>query len=59
MTGHLRVNGKVRHLQRCILEDQSLALKRKQRVHNIVITAVICVGVMTFDTHVTTQIIIL
>ena len=29
VTGQLRVNGKIRHLRRCTLEDQSLALKRK------------------------------
>ena len=46
VTGQLRVNGKVRHLQRCTLEDQSLALKRKHRVHKYVNTATICVSVM-------------
>ena len=47
MTGQLRVNGIVRHLRRCTLEDQSLALKRKHRVHKYVNTATICVSVMT------------
>ena len=46
VTGQLRVNGKVRHLRRCTLEDQSLALKRKHRVHKYVNTATICVPVM-------------
>ena len=46
VTGQLRVNGKVRHLRRCTLEDQSLALKRKHRVHKYVNTATICVSVM-------------
>ena len=47
VTGQLRVNGIVRHLRRCTLEDQSLALKRKHRVHKYVNTATICVSVMT------------
>ena len=46
VTGQLRVNGKVRHLRRFTLEDQSLALKRKHRVHKYVNTAAICVYVM-------------
>ena len=46
VTGQLRVNGKIRHLRRCTLEDQSLALKRKHRVHKYVNTATICVSVM-------------
>ena len=46
VTGQLRVNGKVRHLRRCTLEDQALALKRKHRVHKYVNTAIICVSVM-------------
>ena len=46
VTGQLRVNGKVRHLRRCTLENQSLALKRKHRVHKYVNTAAICVSVM-------------
>ena len=46
VTGQLRVNDKVRHLQRCTLQDQSLALKRKHRVHKYVNTAAICVYVM-------------
>ena len=29
VTGQLRLNGKIRHLRCCTLEDQSLALKRK------------------------------
>ena len=47
VTGQWRVNGIVRHLRRCTLEDQSLALKRKHRVHKYVNTATICVSVMT------------
>ena len=47
VTGQLRVNGIIRHLRRCTLEDQSLALKRKHRVHKYVNTATICVSVMT------------
>ena len=46
VTGQLRVNGKVRHLRHCTLEDQSLALKRKHRVHKYVNTSIICVSVM-------------
>ena len=46
VTGQLRVNDRVRHLRRCTLEDQSLALKRKHRVHKYVNTAAICVSVM-------------
>ena len=42
VTGQLRVNGKVRPLRRCTLVDQSLALKRKHRVHKYVNTAIIC-----------------
>ena len=45
VTGQLRVNGKIRHLRRCTLEDQSLALK-KHRVHKYVNTATICVSVI-------------
>ena len=45
VTRQLRVNGKIRHLRRT-LEDQSLALKRKHRVHKNVNTASICVSVM-------------
>ena len=44
--GQLLVNGEIRHLRRCTLEDQSLALKRKHRVHKYVNTATICVSVM-------------
>ena len=32
VTGQLQVNGKLRHLRCCTLEDQSLDLKRKHRV---------------------------
>ena len=46
VTGQLRVNGKARHLQRCTLEDQSLALKRKHMVHKYVNTATIFVSVL-------------
>ena len=46
VTGQLRVNGKVRHLRRCTLEDQSLAHKSKHRVHKYVNTSAICVSVM-------------
>ena len=46
VTGQLRVNGKVRHLRRCTLGDQSLALKRKHWVHKYVNTAAICAYVM-------------
>ena len=46
VTGQLRVNGKLRHLRRCTLEDKSLVLKRKHRVHKYVNTAAICVSVM-------------
>ena len=46
VTGQLRVNGKLRHLGRCTLEDQSLALKRKHRVHKYVNTAIIFVYVI-------------
>ena len=46
VTGQLRVNGKIRHLRRCTLEDQVLALKRKHRVHKYVNTATICVSVV-------------
>ena len=46
VTGQLRVNGKIRHLRRCTLEYQSLALKRKHRVHKYVNTTTICVRVM-------------
>ena len=46
VTGQLRVKGKIWHLRRCTLEDQSLALKRKHRMHKYVSTAVICVNVM-------------
>ena len=46
VTVQLRVNGKIRHLQRCTLEVQSLALKRKHRVHKYVNTTTICVSVM-------------
>ena len=45
VTGQLRVYGKERHLRRCTLEDQSLDLKRKHRVHKYVNTATICVSV--------------
>ena len=45
VTGQLRVYGKVRHLRRCTLEHQLLALKRKHRVHKYVNTATICVSV--------------
>ena len=44
------VSGKVRHLRRCTLEDQSLALKRKHSVHKYVNTATICVSVMNLFT---------
>ena len=47
MTGQLRVNGKVRHVGRCTLEDQSLALKRKHRVYRYANTAIICVSIMS------------
>ena len=47
MTGQLQVNGIVRHLRRCTLEDQSLALKGQHRVHKYVKTATIYVSVMT------------
>ena len=46
VNGQLRVNGKLWHLRRRTLEDQSLALKRKYRVHKYVNTATICVSVM-------------
>ena len=46
VTGQLRVNGKIRHLQRRTLEHQSLALKRKHRVHKYVNIADIYVSVM-------------
>ena len=46
VTGQLRVNGKLRHLRCCTLEDQSLALKRKHRVHKYVNTAAVCVSVV-------------
>ena len=46
VTGQLRVNGKIRHLRRCTLEVQSLALKRKHRVHKMSIQQPICVSVM-------------
>ena len=46
VTGQLRVNDQIRDLRRCTLEVQSLALKRKHRVHKYVNTATICVSVM-------------
>ena len=46
VTEQFRVNGKIRHLRRCTLEDQSLALKRKHKVHKYVNTATIRVSVM-------------
>ena len=49
VTKQLRVNGKVLHLRRCTLEHQSLALKRKHRVHKYVNTAAICVSVINYS----------
>ena len=46
VTGQLRVNGEIRHLRRCTLEDQSLALKRKHRVHKYVNTETIFVYII-------------
>ena len=39
MAGHLRVNGKLRHLRCCTLEDQPFALKSKHWGHKYVKTA--------------------
>ena len=47
VTGELRVNGKLRHLRCCTLEDQLLALKIKHRVHNYVNTAATGKFIMT------------
>ena len=46
MIVQLRVNGKLLHLQCCILEDQSINLKRRRFGVKYVNTAAICIFVM-------------
>ena len=41
VTRQLQVNGKLRHLRYCTLEDKTLALERKHRVHKYVNTEAI------------------
>ena len=60
VTGQSRVNGKLRHLRCCTLEDQSLSLKRKHRVHKYI--NMVATGHVYHDLthiHVSTRIIIL
>ena len=49
VTGQLRVNGKLRPLRCCPLEDQLFALKRKHKVHKYVNIAVVCMAIVNLS----------